>query len=239
MSYQFRHVTLDILSQNLDIHFVEDGVGRYVHNHSFDTYLTPDPVHPRLEKEKPWDTICAYRQLTWHTKHSSTALPTPSDLIPEREPSPVLFVYVALAVLQRAVHYAWAYVDVGGYERVEDAWHQDVVDIWQQDLTAQLARCPGAFEDVLHPRVTDACTKAQIGARSICGSMYARMLTRMHTAELFMMHRHLLRRMWTDVKKLHADIAAVEGLRPRGVPGSVRNAESGLGDEVRIRWPCC
>ena len=168
VSYQVRHVTLDILAQTLDIPFVGDGIGRYVHRPSLDTHRSLDTVHPRFEKEKPWGNIRVYRQLTWHTKHSFSALPSYTDPSSEREHQPVLSVYLALAVLQRAEHSARAYVNEGGDERGAGPWDQDVVDRWMQCAVARLARCPEEFADVLRPRVADACTKARIGVLSVC-----------------------------------------------------------------------
>ena len=71
----------------------------------------------------------------------------------------VLSVYLALAVLQRAVHCAWTYIDAGGYERVADAWHQNIAKFWVQRAAAQLAMCPGVFADVLRPFSVALCVR--------------------------------------------------------------------------------
>ena len=237
VSYQVRHVTLDILAQTLDLPYVKDGVGRYAHHTFLDTNHSPDAVHARLKNEKPWGTICAYRRLNWHAKHSFSALPSPAAPSPERERKPALSVYVALAVLQRAEHCARAYVNAGGDERLANAWDQDAVNRWMQHAMTQLAVCSEAFVDVLRPRVADACTKAHIGARSIRGSMCACMLTRMHTAEVYMMHRRAIRTMWMKIKEFNTGSAAAED--PGDVPESAEDKKHEPGVKVRIQWPCC
>ena len=171
VSYQFRHVTLEILSKILDILYVKDGTGRWVHQPSIETPRSPDLLSPRLEHVKPWYNISLLRRYAWFTKHACTALPCPADPPGERALNAVLPVYLSLAVLQRETRCAWAYINASSvteddYERLVEAWRIGVVDSWMRYASAQLGRCPDAFFNVLRPRVADACTKARAGACS-------------------------------------------------------------------------
>ena len=121
-------------------------------------YCGPDPVvHARLEHTKPWDTISSFRLRAWRVKQSFTILRRPTDESAEREPTPVLSVYLTLVVLHYAAQCAWAFINAEGRGRLRDTWHPDAVDRWMQHATTFLARCPEAFADVLRPRVADAC----------------------------------------------------------------------------------
>ena len=76
----------------------------------------------------------------------------------------MLYVHLALVVLQHETHCAWAFVNTEGLDHLAGAWRPDVVDRWMQHVTALLVKCPRAFADVLRPRVADVCAKARIGA---------------------------------------------------------------------------
>ena len=65
----------------------------------------------------------------------------------------------------------------------------------------------------------------------LCGSVYARVLTRTRAAELFAVKLLLIRRTWTQVKCWHVDHAAAGG--PEDVLESAEDSESGFG--VRIQ----
>ena len=135
-------------------------------------YCSPDSVvHARLKHTKPWSTISLFRRRAWYAKQSFTILECPTDDEAEREPTPVLYVYLALVALQRETYRAWASVNPEWFDRLSDAWNPDVVSRWMQHATIFLARCPEAFADVLRPRVADACAKARIGACSAARCM--------------------------------------------------------------------
>ena len=69
----------------------------------------------------------------------------------------------------------------------------------------------------------------------LCGSVYACVLTRPRTPELFGVQHLLIRRTWVHATEWHADPAVADG--PEDVPESAEDSENG--SEVRIQRPRC
>ena len=124
----------------------------------------------------------------------------------------MLFIYLALAVLQRKAHCDWAYVNApshadDGYERVADAWRFGVVYSWIRaagEASRGVLRCAAPVHRGCVYKCADMCVLCDLIYISSCDDADVHC----GTAELHAMHLHhpCSTCQWAHVKEWHDHI---------------------------------